>query len=121
MAQNLIIGKKGETIAVEYLLKEGFDIVTTNWRYKHLEIDIIAKEGNQLVIVEVKSRHSNLFAEPEIAVDKKKQHLLAQAANAYIHKISHKGETRFDIIGILFTPQGHHITHIRDAFFPGLF
>jgi putative endonuclease len=121
MSEHLITGKKGEAIAVEYLRKQGFDILTVNWRYRHLEIDIIAKEGKQLVIVEVKSRHSNLFEEPEMAVDKKKQRFLAQAANEYIYQTDYIGETRFDIIGILFTPQGHQLAHIRDAFFPGLF
>jgi putative endonuclease len=121
MSDNIATGKKGEAIAVEYLRKEGFDVITTNWRHRHLEIDIIAKENNQLVIVEVKSRHSNFFGEPEASVDKKKKQRLARAANAYIYKSHHKGETRFDIISILYTPQGHELTHFRDAFFPGLF
>lgn len=121
MSEHLTTGKKGETIAIEHLRKESFDIVAVNWRYRHFEIDIIAKENNQLVIVEVKSRHSKVFGEPEMAVDKKKQRFLAQAANEYIYQTNYTGETRFDIIGILFSPDGHQITHIRDAFFPGLF
>jgi len=121
MADHHITGKKGEAKALEHLRKEGFDVVTTNWRQGHLEIDIIAKEGNQLVIVEVKSRHSDRWGEPETTVDKKKQRFLALAANEYIYQTNYMGETRFDIIGILFTPQGHQLVHIRDAFFPGLF
>jgi putative endonuclease len=121
MAEHLITGKKGETIALEYLRNEGFDIIGVNWRRGHLEIDIIAKEGNQLVIVEVKSRHSNFFGEPEMAVNKKKQHLLARAAKEYIYQTGYNGETRFDVIGILFTYQKHRLLHIRDAFLPGVF
>ena len=121
MAEHLITGKKGEAIAVEYLRKEGFEIIATNWRLRHLEIDIIAKEKGDLVIVEVKSRHSNFFGEPETAVNKKKQRLLSRAANGYVRWTRYQGETRFDIIGILFTNQGHQLTHIRDAFLPGMF
>jgi putative endonuclease len=121
MAQHHVTGKKGEAMALEHLRREGFDIITTNWRQGHLEIDIIAKEGNQLVIVEVKTRHSDQWGEPETTVDKKKQRFLSLAANEYIHQIDYMGETRFDIIGILFTPQGPQLVHVRDAFFPGLF
>lgn len=121
MAEHHITGKKGEAIALEYLRKEGFDVIATNWRKGHLEIDIIAKEGNMLVIVEVKSRHSDRWGEPEMAVDKKKQRFLAQAANEYIYQTGYMGDTRFDVIGILFMPHEHRLAHIRDAFFPGLF
>jgi len=121
MAEHHITGKKGEALALEHLRREGFDILAVNWRQGHLEIDICAKENDQLVIVEVKSRHSDHWGDPETTVDKKKQRFLAFAANEYIYQIGYLGETRFDIIGILFTPKGPHLVHVRDAFFPGLF
>ena len=121
MAEHHFTGKKGESMALEHLRKAGFDILEVNWRQGHFEIDIIAKEGNQLVIVEVKSRHSDQWGDPETIVGKKKQRFLAMAANEYIYQIGYIGETRFDIIGILFTPKSPHLVHVRDAFFPGLF
>jgi putative endonuclease len=96
MTQHHITGKKGEEMALEHLRREGFDIIATNWRQGHLEIDIIAKEGNQLVIVEVKARHSDQWGEPETTVDKKKQRFLSLAANEYIYQIGYMGETRLD-------------------------
>ena len=121
MAEHHQTGKKGEALVLEHLRKEGFEIIATNWRYGPLEIDIVAREKNQLVIIEVKTRHSIKFGEPETLVNKKKQRYLAQAANEYILQNNYLGETRFDIIGVLITPHQNEVRHIRDAFFPGLF
>lgn len=121
MAEHHQTGKQGEALALTHLRKEGFEILKTNWRCGPLEIDIIAKDGDQLVIVEVKTRHSEQFGEPEALVNKKKQRYLAQAANEYILQSDYMGETRFDIIGVLITPQQCCVNHVKDAFFPGLF
>jgi putative endonuclease len=121
MAEHNITGKRGEIMAANYLRNNGFTIIATNWRQRHLEIDIIASENNLLVFIEVKTRHSSQWGEPETAVDKKKQRFLTQAANEYIYLTNYQGEVRFDIVGILFTPKGHNLVHVKDAFFPGLF
>ncbi len=118
MAEHNELGKKGEEVAMEYLRKKGFEIIKCNWRYQKDEIDIIARDGEFLVIAEVKTRSSAFFGEPETAVTRKKQKYLIRAANEYIYQINHLGETRFDVLGVLITPEGTSINHIEDAFYP---
>ena len=118
MATHNDFGKLGEELAVRYLTGKGYEILERNWRNIHKEIDIIAKDGKDLVIVEVKTRKSDNYGEPDLAVTKQKQTRLIYAANAYIfsHKIDLK--TRFDIISIVFKEGKPVIDHIEDAFLP---
>ncbi len=118
MAKHNELGKNGENIAANYLLRSGYEIQVRNWRYNRDEIDIIAKSGNWLVIVEVKTRTSAWFGEPETAVTPAKQRSIIRAAEGYIRETDYKGETRFDVIGILFDKQEIQLNHIRDAFLP---
>ena len=121
MAKHLETGKKGEAIAAEYLIGEGFDILETNWRHRRLEVDLICMDGDTLVFVEVKTRSTNYFGEPEIFVDKKKEAHLARAAVEYTHKINHDWAIRFDVVSIILKNKNDwEIKHIKDAFFPGL-
>ncbi len=120
MAEHIEIGKAGEKLAKDHLLMSGYRIVETNWRYGHNEIDIIAEHKNQLVIVEVKTRKSSFFGEPEMAVNKTKQQSLIRAANAFIKFRKIGLETRFDIISIIFNSKKHKIKHIEYAFYPTL-
>ena len=118
MAEHNDFGKLGEEIAVNYLVGKGYEIVERNWRNTHKEIDIIAKDGETLVIVEVKTRQTDEYGNPDIAVTKKKQRLLIAAANAYLFKNKLDVETRFDIISIIFRDGEPVIEHIEDAFLP---
>ncbi|MDD4847841.1 MAG: YraN family protein [Bacteroidales bacterium] len=118
-AQN--IGKQGEHLAARFLENLGYTIIATNWRYSYYEIDLIAQDGNILVVVEVKSRSSEQFSHPEDSVDRKKRGKLIKAAEAYIFNNNYMGELRFDIISIVFGNQEPQIYHIKDAFYPGLF
>ena len=118
MAEHIDFGKLGEEIAVNYLVGKGYEIVERNWRNTHKEIDIIAKDGKDLVIVEVKTRQTDEYGNPDIAVTKKKQRLLIAAANAYLFKNKLDVETRFDIISIIFKDGEPVIEHIEDAFLP---
>jgi putative endonuclease len=120
MAEHNDLGRKGEDIAAEYLVSHGFRIVEKNWKFDRNEIDIIAVEGNQVVILEVKTRQSNSFLEPEMSVTKDKQRALIRAANAYVRFKRMKQEVRFDIMTILITGEQAHINHIQDAFYPTL-
>ena len=79
-------GKWGEEAAMRYLRGKGFVIRDTNWTFLHLEIDIVAMDGNELVIVEVKTRGSNEFGEPEMFVNKSKQKKLVRDANLYLEQ-----------------------------------
>jgi len=118
MAEHNDFGKLGEEIAANYLEGKGYEIVERNWRNTHKEIDIIAKDGGTLVMVEVKTRQTDEYGNPDIAVTKKKQRLLIVAANAYLFKNKLDVETRFDIISIIFKDGEPVIEHIEDAFLP---
>ena len=114
------IGDLGEELAVNFLLQKGFSVLDTKWRYKHLELDIVAMDGPQLVIVEVKTRQSSDYGAPEDFVDRKKQKLLIKAANQYIETHAIDAETRFDIISVIHSGPTPRISHIPDAFYPTL-
>jgi putative endonuclease len=120
MAEHNELGKLGEELALEYLRRKGYTIMATNWRAGHNEIDIVARDKDVLVIVEVKSRRSNVFAEPEYAVNLEKQRSLIRAANAYIFRNNVQEETRFDIIAIILKDDQPQINHLVDAFYPTL-
>lgn len=120
MAEHNDFGRKGEDIAAEYLQKKGYKILERNWSLGKNEIDIIARDGKYIVVVEVKSRHSNYAGEPETAVTRDKQRSLVRAANAYINKMHFNEEVRFDIISILVVKGAEQINHIEDAFYPTL-
>ena len=119
MSKNNELGHQGERIAKDYLIKKGYQILETNWRFSRAEIDIIAMDGQVLVIVEVKTRSTAFFGEPELAVNQHKQQLISDAANAYMEQINHEWEVRFDIISILLQEDKYSIKHFEDAFFSG--
>ena len=120
MQNNIHKGNIGETMAVEHLIKNGYSVLDVNWRFKHLEIDIIASINKTLVIVEVKLRSGNTFGNPEEFVTKSKQKNLVKAADAYIKGKNSDWETRFDIISIIQNPSELSINHITEAFYPRL-
>jgi len=114
------LGKQGEQIALIHLRRKGYKILEQNWRLGKNEIDIIARDGDYLVVVEVKTRSSTTCGEPETFVTRQKQRILIRAANAYIRWKRITSETRFDIIAITVTAQGMEVNHIIDAFYPTL-
>lgn len=118
MAHHIDFGKQGEEIAAQYLIDKGYEILERNWRNRHKEIDIIAKDGDELVIVEVKTRQTDEYGNPDVAVTLQKQRLLISAANAYLFRNNLDVETRFDIISIVFKEGKPVIEHIEDAFLP---
>jgi putative endonuclease len=117
MKDHLELGKAGEILALAHLTEKGYLILEKNWKWGREEIDIIARDGNFIVIVEVKTRASNFFAEPEANVTKSKQRILVRAANAFVNYRRQSGEVRFDIISILIRPEGNELNHIIDAFY----
>ncbi len=118
MAKHNETGKKGEEIALSFLLEKGFKVLETNWRVKKAEVDIIIQKDNTIIFVEVKTRSTDFFGQPEEFVNDKKQQLMVDAAQIYIEKIQHEGEIRFDIISILLNNKKYTINHFEDAFFP---
>lgn len=111
-------GKKGEELAKQFLEAKGYEILDQNWAYKHAEIDLIAFHNQTLIFVEVKTRSSLHFGEPQDFVSPRKHRLLASAASRYIELIGYSGEIRFDIIGIYIKDEHPKINHIENAFWP---
>lgn len=111
-------GLEGEMAARSYLLEQGFELLETNWRYKKLEIDIIAKKGETLVFVEVKTRKSDTFGEPEAFVSRQKQGFLIAAANSYLSENNLDCESRFDIIAVTGFNNNYTVKHLEGAFYP---
>jgi putative endonuclease len=116
MAQHNDLGLKGEKLAIEYLEKKGYIIVEKNYRYRKAEVDIIARKDATLVVVEVKTRSSNYFGNPQDFVNPKKIKLLVTAIDDYVVKRDLDVEIRFDIIAILRNKEAYNIHHIKDAF-----
>lgn len=112
------IGKKAELLAKEYLRKLGYKILDTNWHFGHLELDIIAQDNQELVIVEVKSRNGIRYEHPSEAVTAKKIKHIVRATDAYIQEKDIDLETRFDIITIIFFKEKYELEYFKDAFYP---
>jgi putative endonuclease len=120
MSDHKEFGDLGEKLAIEFLIKNGFKILDTNWVFKHKEIDIIAHKKPFVVFVEVKTRRTNYFGEPFTFVDRKKQNFIIKAAHEYIIQNDIEEEARFDIISVLYNDRSKDIKHIEDAFYARL-
>ncbi|MGZ3898910.1 MAG: YraN family protein [Bacteroidia bacterium] len=113
-------GNWAEEKAVKFLLKKNYSILERNWRFKKYEVDIIAKHENTIVFVEVKSRGTDAFGDPEMAVTRGKQRFLITAADQYIKENSIELQSRFDILSILVINNNITVKHLEDAFYPSL-
>ncbi len=110
------LGKRGEDLAQKYLFNKGYEILTTNYRYKHAEIDLIVKTKELLVFVEVKCRSNTDFGLPECAVDEKQENRIIKAAEHFLLNSDWENNIRFDIISIIFEQGSYQIEHFEDAF-----
>lgn len=119
-SSTLSTGNQGEALASAYLTDLGYHVLAANYRHGKQEIDLVALDGNELVIVEVKTRSSRFFGNPEQAVDRQKQRFLIQAASGYLAQHNLTVETRFDVIAVLINENGTEIQHFKEAFAPGL-
>lgn len=121
MAEHNELGKKGEDLAVEFLLQNDYKILERNWTFQKAEIDIIAKKENFLAVIEVKTRSTLDFGSPQDFVKPKKIQLLIKAVNAYINDrekdFDDALEIRFDIIAIHKSEETFAIEHLTDAFY----
>ncbi|NVK05576.1 MAG: YraN family protein [Flavobacteriia bacterium] len=115
---NKSFGKAGEDAAVVFLERKGYRIIKRNYRAARDEIDIIAKQNNVLVIVEVKTRATNTYSVPEDFITPHKETCLLRAAEAYIEDEDWHGDTRFDLIAIYHAGNELQFIHIEDAFYP---
>ena len=110
-------GEEGETIAVRHLKKMGYTILEQNYRTKQGEIDIVAKDKDTLVFVEVKTRCNCRFGSPFDAVDLRKQQQISRVALAFMNQRRYgEMEVRFDVIGVYFEGTSPRIELIKNAF-----
>ena len=107
-------GDKGENIAADFLTQKGFEIVARNYRFNKGEIDIIVRRNNWLLFVEVKTRSSNDFGEPEKFVDQAKANHIFRAAEQFIFNIDWNGHVRFDVISVKLGDEPE-VLHFEDA------
>ncbi len=110
-------GEKGEDLAAAYLVDAGFRIIERNYRCLFGEIDIVAEEGETLVFVEVKSRRSEAYGGPLLAVGYRKQKKISRIALHYLSEkyLRHRA-ARFDVVAVMLLPAGYRIELIRNAF-----
>ena len=115
--QKITTGKEGEKIAAAYLKKNGYRIMEINFRCPIGEIDIVAKEKDDLVFVEVKTRKSIELGYPEQAVGMRKQKKMSQLALWYMQerKIADTN-ARFDVVAITLIPEKNEVKLIKNAF-----
>ena len=118
MADHNLLGEKGEGVAREFLENLGYKIIAENWRERKFEIDLIAIDKQEVVFVEVKTRSTSFFGNPEEAVTPKKQKHLINGADFYIQENEIDLECRFDVIAIVFNSIQKEIKHIKNAFCP---
>jgi len=115
--QKITTGKEGEKIAAAYLKKNGYRIIEINFRCPIGEIDIVAKEKNDLVFVEVKTRKSIALGYPEQAVGIRKQKKMSQLALWYMQKRKIADtNARFDVVAITLMPENNEVRLIKNAF-----
>jgi putative endonuclease len=111
------LGRLGEALAAQYLIRKGYRMLHRNWKCGRQEIDIIALQENTLVFVEVKTRSGGSFyGKPEAAVGAHKKAIIRSIANQYVRNVSFPiQDIRFDIISMVCL-QNWIITHFEDAF-----
>ena len=119
MAQHNQLGKEGERLAEIFLLNKGHVILERNWRCGKLEVDLITDDGEKINFVEVKTRATKAFGNPEEAVTEEKELAMINAADIYLRNLNLDLEVQFDIISIILDGENVELRHIEDAFCAG--
>ena len=117
MAHHNELGKKGEQFAADFLIKSNYNIVERNYRFDKAEVDIIAQKRDILAIVEVKTRSTKDFGNPQDFVKPKQIKNLVKAVDEYVTVNNLDVEVRFDIIAIVKEQNEYKIEHLENAFY----
>jgi len=110
------LGTEGENAAEAHLRKQGFRVIERNWRHGSYELDIICKDKQELVFVEVRTRTSQGMTAPRETISPQKQNKIIKAARLYLAESSWDGPCRFDVIAIIANDATFEVEHIRHAF-----
>src|ERR1700694_656236 len=100
MAQHTDLGKRGEELAADYLIKHGYAILHRNWRHGRYEIDIVAMSRKRPHFIEVNIRSTGKFGRPEESVTRKKIGFLLQAADEFLYRYPGYADFHIDILSI---------------------
>ncbi len=110
------LGHKGEGLAVKYLKRRGYRIIQRNFKTSMGEIDIIARDRETLVFIEVKTRESLEYGQPFESVTRAKRRKIANVATLFLKKLRDVPQCRFDIVSICHKKGKPEVDLIRDAF-----
>lgn len=114
-----LLGRKGEDAAARYLEKNNYHVLYRNYSCRLGEIDIVAREREVIVFVEVRSRSSDNYGTPQESITSRKKMKLRQLAWHYLKSVGKTNEScRFDVIAVLFDKEGRiiRLEHIENAF-----
>jgi putative endonuclease len=106
LAKHNVLGTEGEALAVQWLQERGFMLLHRNWRHSYYEVDIIASRETVLHFIEVKTRRSKKFGEPEESVDKKKIINLMKAGAEFQYQFPDWKRVQYDVLSITIEPNG---------------
>jgi putative endonuclease len=116
MAGDSQLGSRGEEMAWRYLERQGFGLLARNWRSRRGELDLVVRQGETIVFVEVRARRSRRFGGPEEALTRAKRRSLQRAAWVYL-EANHclEADWRIDVIAIDFAVRGVRLEHYPNA------
>ena len=117
MANHNDLGQKGEELAVDFLLKHGYEILSRNYIFQKAEVDIIAQKEDILAIVEVKTRSTNVFGNPQDFLKPKQIQRIVKAVDHFVTSHQLDVEVRFDIIAIVKNGNQFDIEHLENAYY----
>lgn len=112
------LGSTGERLAAQFLADQGYRLLEQNWRFgREGEIDLVAVDGDCLVIVEVRTRRGRAFGTPEESITGRKQSRLAALTQAYVAASDWTGPVRIDVVGVQLSQQGRllAINHLQNV------
>jgi putative endonuclease len=109
---HLELGAEGESLATDYLARRGWRILGRNIQIGGGELDIVAMDGDELVVVEVRTRSIGHILPPEMTVGPQKIRKIARAARSYVRKISYNGNWRIDVVAITVNEREERIIEL---------
>ena len=111
-----ILGQRGERLAGQFLKRKGYRVIARNFRVKGGEVDLVCRNGDCLVFVEVKTRTAGGLGFPEDAVRQEKRRRLVRAVNLYLARLAQPPQYRIDVVSIEHSPDGsNHIVHYENV------
>lgn len=118
MAKHNLLGQKGEDLAAEYLERHGYTILDRDWHCGHKDLDLVATKDDTIVFVEVKTRTSAEWGNPQDFIDDRKIRRIVNSADAYLRFNQIDMNVRFDVVSVLAEGEEFRIEHVEQAFFP---